>query len=69
MIPFKYINISNIHYTVDSLYLKLGVSKMLEAAKELSHKYISQIKLRILEKHYPSNILPMILPALIVFGE
>ena len=83
--PFTYISISNVHHTVDSLYLKqarrclretvcviydfigemifcwnhyrYGFLKSTESTKELSHKYISEIKIRILEKESPTNTL------------
>ena len=89
IIPFKYVNISNVNHTVDSFILnskdlraggclretvcviydfigdmffcwnhyRYGFLKSVESAKELSHKYISEIKIRILEKESPSNIL------------
>ena len=38
VIPFKHINISNVHHTVDSLYLKLARASSYSAWERLSHR-------------------------------
>ena len=65
IIPFKYINTSNVHHTEDSLYLELAraSSKRVLGRDCICYiwfhmiSYISEIKIRILEKESPANIL------------